>query len=99
MPNDENIGYLYGSIDEGHDAMMRVNKEVERLIETLTTETGTALDHWTGAAADGYRELSADIRKNFADMNDIVHKLAVELRESAERMKLQDQTSGKSFHR
>jgi WXG100 family type VII secretion target len=97
MPNDLNIGYIYGSIDTGTDAMMRVNKNVENLVEGLAQEIGTALDSWTGDAATGYAALAERIKTNIGDMNEIVLRLAVELKNGAEKMQSQDRISGNSF--
>jgi WXG100 family type VII secretion target len=97
MPSNDTIGYHYDMILEGISQMNKVNKNVEGLIEKLSTETGTALDTWSGPAAANYNELSRRIEQNFGDMNHIVHQLATQLGINADDMKQQDVRSGNRF--
>jgi WXG100 family type VII secretion target len=97
MPYNGFIGYDYDKILDGISDMNDVNKNVEALIQGLSQKTGTALESWTGPAAANYNELSQRIEKNFADMNQIVHDLAVQLSIRAEDMKAQDVRSGNRF--
>ncbi|MDQ7909374.1 WXG100 family type VII secretion target [Phytohabitans sp. ZYX-F-186] len=94
---DGTISYDYGKIAEGIDAMQQINRAIEGLVESLAQETGTALDTWTGDAADHYNATAAKIRTDFGDLNSIVHDLATEIGIRSEDMRLQDQRSGNSF--
>ncbi|WP_326550878.1 WXG100 family type VII secretion target [Micromonospora sp. NBC_01813] len=96
---DDKIGYQYEILFDGISQMQGVNREVEQLIQTLSQETGRALDTWSGPAAANYNELSLRIEKNFGDMNTIVHDLAKELKIRADDMKQQDIRSGNRFGR
>jgi WXG100 family type VII secretion target len=97
MPNNGYIGYNYDIILDGIEQMKGVNKSIESLIESLSSETGTALDNWTGPAAAHYNELSKRIEKNFGDMNTIVHDLATEVGIRSDDMQQQDVRSGNRF--
>ncbi|MFV2021195.1 WXG100 family type VII secretion target [Micromonospora sp. LOL_023] len=98
MGNDS-IGYKYDILFEGVSQMQGVNREVEQLIQSLSQETGRALDTWSGPAAANYNELSLRIEQNFGDMNTIVHELAKELKIRSDDMKEQDIRSGNRFGR
>lgn len=96
---DDKIGYDYGVLFDGVSKMQGVNREVEQLIQSLSRETGQALDTWSGPAAVHYNQLSSRIEQNFADMNTIVHELAKELKIRSEDMQQQDIRSGNRFGR
>nr|WP_221382679.1 WXG100 family type VII secretion target [Actinoplanes polyasparticus] len=93
----DSFNYQYGPLSDFTEYLDTKKREVQTLIDGMMKTTNSSLEGWEGNAADRYKTNSNDIQTDLTDLNEIVQRLAIEVREGAERMQDQDRRSGDNF--